>query len=265
MRQAVTVFAALALAGCATSYRPPRTPPPLEWSGPIAGLMPAPGATATFHDGEHAEGSVLAQLDVTHARTAIIAEEVEYRSAYGGRKVIAAGSPARAEQLTLFVSSTYNPNAVNMNAGLDPIEWCTTTTDAEVVCIFWEDGQARYMDLYTTAAPRLLVPYDASGMPGPIPFIEEQAVDFGPPLQQQLTIRNIDRRGVDLFLTVSQDGVVGRRVPLRANWNALMRHGAFPGHAFRLTPIGDPENPAGASLESFSLPAGERAPPRRQN
>lgn len=255
MRYTFILITALALAGCATSYRPPSGPPPVEWTGPIAGLRPADGATPTFHAGEHVEGSVLAEIDVTHARTARISEEVEYRSAYGGRKIIAAGTPARAEQLTLFVSNAYSTRSVNMNAAVDPIEWCTTTTDGEVVCIFWEDTQARYMDLYTSAAPRLLVPYDASGMPGPIPYIEEEAVDFGPPLQQRLIVRNINARGVELTLNVSQDGVVGRTGQLRANWNAIMRHSSFPGVAFRLTPVGEPNNPTAARLEVIPLNA----------
>lgn len=251
MRFKAVLFSGLLLAACATPYRPPSGTPPQVWTG-AAGLAPAPGVTAKLNETTLDKNGVIATLDVDHIRTGRIRDELRFRSAYGGEMVIAAGAPARAEQLTMFVSSTYNPTPVVVGAGNNPIEWCAQQVNGETVCIFWESpDRARYISTYTQTAPRLVLPYSAAGMVGPMPVIEEVEIDLGPPLQQRLVVRDWDRRGVDVWIQILQDGTVGRGDRLRFAWNDLVFVRSM-GISFRLEPMGPADRPTGVQVRGIT-------------
>lgn len=192
-------------------------------------------------------------VEVTHTRTARILNEIRYTSPFGAEIIIEAGSPARAEQLTLMMSSNYAPTPRYANGANDPIEWCTIPTDGQPVCIFWEgEEKARYISTYASAALHVVTPSGASGMVGPMPQIEEQDVDFGVTLTRDLIVEKWNRRGVDLLIRVLEDGVVGQARRRRVGWNQALLSVEF-GASFRLTPIGPAERPTGVNVEIIPL------------
>lgn len=253
MRTLVLLATLTVLGACATPYSPPSTPAPPEWMG-AAGLAPIQGAVGRLNQAALTEGGVIASIDVDHVRTARIRDELRYKSPYGGDMVIAAGTPARAEQLTMFVSSTYQPVPVAVGENNNPIEWCARQVNGDTVCIFWEaPDRARYVPTFTDRAPRLVTPFKASGMIGPMPVIVESKVDLGPPLQQQLVVRDWDREGVDVTLQVLENGVVGHGSRQRIEWNAPVTSSTMR-VAFRLEPIGPVERPTGVQVRAVQSP-----------
>ncbi|KCZ52648.1 hypothetical protein HY2_07860 [Hyphomonas pacifica] len=209
------IFALLAnVTACATTYTVPSEEAPPEWreDGKPMGFGPVEGSAKSF-PGTLKENDAMMEFLVENERTAIITDALEWTDPYGGTNIIPAGSPAYARQFSLQISSTYSFRK-NLNEHNNPIEWCVPRFDKkDAVCIFWEGSeQARYIET-SGGTPQNAKPLSPSGMVGPMPHIEEQAVDFEHPMKIQVV--------VDMFR--SDWITVATRVSEGDDWSSLGR------------------------------------------
>jgi hypothetical protein len=261
-KAAFGVFAlSIALSGCASTYQPPRTPPPAQWTG-VSGLENV-GAPKALPGLKHA-GDAFAAANVRFLRTGVLAETVETKTAFGGTMTLPKGSKAFATNYTLYVSANYGPSK-NAQPTNDPIEWCVITPNgfdgkkagSETACIFWEGPErSRYMQDYVVGG-FAFAPYvdigDAAGMPGPTPVFIEQPVDFGVPLTRELRILKVDAKTVRIGVVLSDGNksriMDQRSVRLPPGGEAVLgsafrfRRGADP-TAVEVSVIGSPEQAA---------------------
>jgi hypothetical protein len=102
---------------------------------------------------------------------------------------------------------------------------------AQMVCVFWEsETRARYFEDYDRGSFRY-APYfgSTSGMPGPVPKIEERAVDFGVTLRQQLKIMEIDKCGMRLAYVLTDGINISVEREDQPQWNDNQRINMFHG------------------------------------
>jgi TonB family protein len=201
LKQFALIIVALCGAGCATAYRAPsaKAPPPL-WSGQ-AGWEFLPAAVHV-NEGVRQPGDVIVEHDARLIRTGIVKEAIRMKNADGTELIIPKGAKAFAMNVTLLSG----PAAVSPE--MDAIDWCVFlpqgvsggATEAEAVCIFWESARrARYQVIQGgfVFLPSVSTP---SGIPGAVPQIEEQAVDFGLQFKRQVRMAKLDQGQVVLHL-----------------------------------------------------------------
>jgi len=191
------LLATLCLGSCAQRYHQPSTPPPSAWSGAF-GLEMVPG-TLKVNAGTLRVGDVLIEHEARFKRTGIVVATVKIKDAFGGDFILPQGALAYAMNY-----SVRGPIA----SKIDPIEWCVILphgingkdTEPETVCVFWEsDNRASYVETYIhDRRPFQTWFYDMHGMPGPVPVIAEQPVDFGKKFWFQLRILKIEDDGFRL-------------------------------------------------------------------
>jgi TonB family protein len=199
-------------AGCATAYRPPSVAPPPLWDGRSGWEIDA--GSRRVHEGVKQVGDALVEHDARLIRTGIVKEAIRMKNAYGTELIIPEGAKAFATNFTLITG----PRQVRQI--IDPIEWCVflpqgingRRAGAETVCIFWEtEQQARYDQDYQIGGfaflPSMVTP---SGMPGAVPKIEEQPVDFGVQFKRQIRIGEMTESGIT-FETGFSDGTHFKR------------------------------------------------------
>ena len=208
MLKKMMVFALMASAtACATTYRVPQQEAPPEWreDGKPIGFAPVEGSARSF-PGNLKEHGVIMEFDVENERTAIITNTLEWTGPFGGTNIIPAGSPAYARQFSLQQSSNYGSYfGKNLNAYNNPVEWCVPRFDkGDAVCIFWEGpDRARYIDT-SGGTPQNASPMSPSGMVGPMPQIQEQAVDFGHPMKVQLVVDTFRSNRITVAARISE-------------------------------------------------------------
>lgn len=171
----------LSTAGCATNYIPPPSAPPSElWDGESGWRVDAHSLRVS--EGVKQVGDVIVEHDAQLRRTGRIMETVRMKNAYGMDMIIPEGSMAYATNFTLLTG----PRRVAQQ--VDPIEWCAylprgidgTKPGSQTVCMFWENEQrARYTQEYEVGGFAFSPSPAPTGMPGPVPKIEEAPVDFG--------------------------------------------------------------------------------------
>jgi hypothetical protein len=225
MRKGLALVLLVSLQGCATSYRPPAQQPPEEWTG-VAGWEVL-ASTIKVHEGARRPGDTLMEYEVRPRRTAVVLETVQTKTAYGKDFIIPEGTKLFAENFTLVTRGGWWGEK-EIKQSVDPIEWCGVLphgTDgkqkgADTACLFWEGPtQARYMQQYKDGgfafSPRM---HDTSGMPGPVPKIKVQPVDFGVQILSKVRIVKMSPRRIELeFLRT--DGASEQRLELRTlNW-----------------------------------------------
>lgn len=205
----------LAVAACATPYRPPSGPIPAQWSGP-GGMEAVPG-TAVFFDGVAEEESVLMEHEIVYRRTARVKNTVQTSTAYGNDLVVPEGSIAYAMTFSIFKRVGYAP-AHRVGAENDPTEWCIILEKGAsgkddqpgLYCLFWEsENSARYIKSYSDFVYSPLMFGEANGMSGPVPELVEQPVELDVTLKKQLFITDINDKRVKVA-TRETDGT-GRR------------------------------------------------------
>jgi hypothetical protein len=216
-RSAWVLVAAAFVASCATDYVPPREPPPPGWQG-ASGFrdLEAP----RFAAGVKHAGDTVVSVAIGFARTGILAETVETRSAYNAPRIFPKGSKAYATNYTLIRQN--GRRTENLQKDIDPIEWCIVVPDgfdgqkggSQTGCIFWETAErSRYMDDFTSGgfafSPMIDNRGSAAGMTGPVPTIIEQPVDFGVSLRRELRVVAVKKDGVTVAQFLS-DGTNSR-------------------------------------------------------
>ncbi|MFC4311918.1 hypothetical protein ACFPN2_22745 [Steroidobacter flavus] len=207
----------LGSAGCATNYLPPQAPPPPLWDGESGFRVDA--HSLRVNEGVKRPGDVIVEHDAQLKRTGLVLETVRLRNPYGVEMIIPEGAKAFATNFTL----TTGPRRVAQE--INPIEWCAflprgindKKPGPQSVCIFWENEQrARYTEseVGEFAFQPGLPP---TGMPGPVPKIEEAPVDFDLDFTRRLRIGAIGADTVTLELTVT-DGTASS-YPSRETYN----------------------------------------------
>jgi hypothetical protein len=249
MRTALSIMLiATGLTACATPYRPPTEPPPAQWTG-ASGWEPVAG-TQKIYEGTHKQGDVLFEFVLKPRRTGTVVETVQTKTAYGKDFIIPKGTPVFAENFTLVTHGGWTGKEIKQP--IDPIEWCAVLphgtdgkqTGSDTACLFWEGpNQARYMQDYRNGGfgynPAY---YDTSGMPGPVPQINDTPVDLGVEVKQQLRIVKLDDRRIEMqsYLT---DGTSDRQISRErpAYWGKSRSIKFTVGDMkFQLAPAGDP-------------------------
>jgi hypothetical protein len=93
----------------------------------------------------------------------------------------------------------------DMNAYNNPIEWCVPRFDkGDAVCIFWEGSdRARYIDT-SGGTPLNASPTSPSGMVGPMPQVQEQAVDFGHQMKIQVIVDTFRSNRITVATRISE-------------------------------------------------------------
>lgn len=191
----------LGISGCATPYIPPTVPPPALWDGEAGWQVDAHSLRVS--EGSKRVGEVIVEHDAQLRRTGLIKETVRLKNAYGTDMIIPEGAKAFATNFTL----TTGPRQVRQN--IDPIEWCAVLPrgidgnkpGAQTVCILWENEQrARYNEDYRVGGFVFLPVLSPSGMPGPVPKIEEAPVDFGARFTRRLRVAAMTNETVTLEL-----------------------------------------------------------------
>jgi len=219
MRTALSItLMAVGLQACATPYRPPTEPPPPQWTG-TSGWEPVAG-TQKIYEGAHKQGDVLYEFALKPRRTGTVVETVQTKTAYGKDFIIPKGTLLFAENFTLVTQGGWSGNK-EIKQAIDPIEWCAVLphgtdgkqTGSDTACLFWESpDRARYMQDFRNGGfgynPAY---YDTSGMPGPVPQIDDTPVDLGVEVRQQLRIVQLDNKRIEMqsYLT---DGTSDRRI-----------------------------------------------------
>jgi hypothetical protein len=210
VRKGLTIGLLIGLAGCATPYRPPTEQPPPEWTGD-SGWKIRPD-TIRVHEGAHRPGDVLMEYELKAAQTAVVLETVRTKSAYGKDFIIPAGTKLFAENFTL-VWRTGWAGQKQVEQAIDPIEWCAVLPNgidgkqpgSDTACLFWETPtQARYTQGFRNGGfgyhPRM---FDTSGMPGPVPKIKVQPVDFGVHIMRQIRVAKLGPARAELESVLS--------------------------------------------------------------
>jgi hypothetical protein len=208
---------ALFTAGCATNYVPPQAPLPALWDGESGWRVDA--HSLRLNEGVKRVGEVIVEHDAQLERTGLIMETVRLRNAYGTEMIIPEGAKAFATNFTL----TTGPRRVAQE--INPIEWCAFLPQGingkkpgpQSVCIFWENEQrARYTEAEVgefAFQPGL----PPTGMPGPVPKIEEAPVDFGLHFTRRLSVGTVTDETITLEITFS-DGTTSSH-PVRETYN----------------------------------------------
>lgn len=207
LKKMMIVALMASVSACASTYRVPREEAPPEWreDGKPIGFMPIEGSAKSF-PGNHKEHGVIMEFAVENERTAIITNTLEWTGPFGGSNIIPAGSPAYARQFSLRMSSNYGSYfGKDMNAYNNPIEWCVPRFDkGDAVCIFWEGSdRARYIDT-SGGTPLNASPTSPSGMVGPMPQVQEQAVDFGHQMKIQVIVDTFRSNRITVATRISE-------------------------------------------------------------
>jgi hypothetical protein len=221
MRKGVALLVLVTLQACATPYRPPTEQPPEEWTGDAGWEVLA--ATIKVNEGTRRPGDTLMEYEVRPRRTAVILETVQTKTAYGKDFILPEGTKLFAENFTL-VSYTGVWGNKRVEQAIDPIEWCAVLphgTDgkqkgADTACLLWETPtQARYQQQYRDGgfafSPRMTT---TSGMPGPVPKIKVQPVDFGVQILSKVRISRMSSKRIELEF-IRTDGTSEQQIELR--------------------------------------------------
>jgi hypothetical protein len=196
----------LGTAGCATQYIPPTVPPPALWDGEAGWQTDAHSLRVS--EGIKRVGDVIVEHDAQLLRTGIVTETVRLKNAYGTDMIIPEGTKVFATNFTLMTG------AQRVRQNIDPIEWCAVLPQgvdgkklgAQTVCIFWENEQrASYNENYEVGGFSFSPLLTPSGMPGPVPKIEDAPVDFGLRFTRRLRIAAMTNETVTLEI-VYHDG-----------------------------------------------------------
>jgi TonB family protein len=176
--------------------------------------------TVKVHEGTRRPGDVLIEYGLKPRRTAVVVETVRTKSAYGKDFIIPEGTRLFAENFTLVTREGWAGQKQNKQA-IDPIEWCAVLphgvngkqAGSDTACVFWEGPtQARYMQEFGNGGfgfrPRM---FGTSGMPGPVPKIKVQPVDFGVEIVSQLRVAKVSSKRVELEVVLT-DGTSEQRV-----------------------------------------------------
>ena len=208
------------LEGCATPYRPPTEPPPAEWTGDSGFEVQAD--TIKVYEGARRPRDVLIEYGVQFRRTAVVLETVQTKDAYGRDFILAEGTKLFATNFTL-TSQTGVWGNKQLRQSVDPIEWCAVLphgvdgkqADSDTACLFWESPtQARYMQDFRNGGYRFNPEFiGTAGMPGPVPKIKVQPVDFGVAIVAQVRLVKVNAKRVELEVVMS-DGTSERRTEL---------------------------------------------------
>jgi TonB family protein len=199
-RIATLLMSTLVLGACATPYVPPVVPPPPSWNG-AWGLEVR---NMKVHEGDHGVGAVLSESELLLRRTGTILETVQMKNAYGTDLIIPQG--------TKVFATNYTHVSFAQQQRIDPIEWCALLpkgidgkqSGSQTVCAFWEaPDRARYIQTYGVDEFPFQQRFSTSGMPGPVPKIEEAPVDFGVRITSQVRVEELDAKGVVLQRVLS--------------------------------------------------------------
>lgn len=207
MKKLMPLLCVATLASCASPYvaPPPDLKPPALWSGEAKHitLSDSPGLIR----GIRKQGEVFYEERTDVTRTGTILDEIKYKDPFGKEIIIPKGTLVHAKQLSVMqtYSGGYTPTTTtNLNAKNDPIEWCYSIP-IESACIFWEgETAARYISMYAISR-RNLIGFNASGMRGPMPNIEESSTVYGGPIIIKFRISQISGTGIEITRTI-QDG-----------------------------------------------------------
>ncbi len=218
MKKIFSIPSLLILSACATPYVPPAltSTPPAVWSGTasISKLADSPG----YSFGIKKVGDNIYEEWSETTRNGFIADEIHYRNPFGKEIIVPAKTIVHAEQLSVTRVTTYGgirTGQTNLNQEIDPIEWCFKL-EKQASCIFWEgETRARYIDMYPLSQ-RIFFGFNANGMIGPMPKIEEAKVDFGGPIRFYERIEKIDNNGIQIN-TYSKDGNEIERLSSKGN------------------------------------------------
>ena len=217
MRRTILVLLlAAAATGCATPYKPPSEPAPPGWTG-VSGMKRL--GPILYRSGVFKAEGVVSSMAVAYVRTGVLAEPVKLMTAYGGTMRLPEGSKAYATNYGVVTRQPGGPrNEAPRFTG--PIEWCIIVENGfdglsgvQTACAFWESPQrARYIDDSTDGG----LPFEpyitiggTAGMPGSVPKITEQPVDFGVALKREVKIRKVNARTLTLHVMLT-DGVNSR-------------------------------------------------------
>jgi hypothetical protein len=207
------VAAALCVGACATTYTVPSVRAPVEWTG-AAGVEPV-ADTLEVYEGDHLNGDTLLRWQVEHVRTGRLVQDAIYGDSDREQFTLSAGTPVYAMQYAMQRVTTYGgvqTGSHNLNAGNNPIEWCALPTTGEPVCMFWEaPDRALYIEA-NGGMPLVANIRSPEGLPGTVPVVVEEAVDFGNPLFMEVRIVRVGRRNVQLATRVT-DGTESQAVP----------------------------------------------------
>jgi TonB family protein len=213
---------ALGCSSCATPYLPPTVEPPPLWSGQSGWQFDA--ASVRVNEGVKKPGEIIVEHETRLIRTGIVKEAIRMRNEFGTPLIIPEGAKAFATNFTLVTGVS------QVRQKIDPIEWCVFLPQgingsgggAETVCIFWEsEQQARYSQDFQVGGFSFLPSMDSpAGMPGVVPKIEEQPVDFGRQFKRQILISKITEKDVTLQFVYSDETNSKLLREGTLNWNA---------------------------------------------
>jgi TonB family protein len=171
-------------------------------------------ASIQVNEGTRTVGDVIVEHDAYLKRTGVVKEAIAMKNAYGTDILIPEGTKAFAVNFTLV--SGYQ----RVRQRIDPIEWCVylpkgingRRDGAETVCAFWESEQrARYdQDFQVGGFAFLPSLYSPAGMPGVVPKIQEEPVDFGVRFKHQIRVAKMTDKAVTLE-TFFSDGTHSKR------------------------------------------------------
>lgn len=247
------LLAAISAGGCTTIYQPPKEPPPALWQGRAdlseEGSGPAVAATGTVRP-----GGVVVSRPYVYARTGRLAEPVAIPNSVGTSTTVPAGTPAYAQQFSLYRSERrggVSGPAYNLNADIDPIEWCVAPESGGSWCAFWE-GNGRVRGIPSdNPGRRLANPRRADGNGGPAPVITESDTDTVGPVQVALVLTGLSDKGSDLSLQM-RDGEASRELlalPALSAWDTEGRvEVPFEGRRVVLTRVGPAAAPTGVTV-----------------
>jgi hypothetical protein len=212
MKNRISMMAiAVVFTACATEYIPPREMPPANWLGD-SGVANIAGTERVF-EGPLGVDGVVAERQLHLMRTGTMTGTVQTKTPYGKDLIIPAGTKVFAENWTLMQGTIYGVGGKRQEN--DPIEWCAPldhgtdgkSKESMTVCMFWETPErARYMESSLIGGYQFQpLITQTSGMPGPMPVIEDKAVDFGKALKFQMRISKITPTGF-LLQDILTDG-----------------------------------------------------------
>lgn len=209
----VVSLSLLLITACATPYQGIKEPAPKGWTGAngFNNLID----TAQSFEGKRTEGDPIVEFETAHRRTALVAQTVKLKTAFGGDLIIKQGYPAYAVDFSVRKTIGSSSYGTDMQAGYNPIEWCIILKDGangkgdkpDLYCLLWESSKsARYIKSSSNYMYNPTLIGEANGMSGAVPTFIEQDVDFGVTLKRRISIRSINKQRISLVVTET-DGV----------------------------------------------------------
>ncbi len=236
------------IVACASPYIPPKAIPPTQWAGEAK--FEYQRSTVTTGGSKLVVGDTALKGIVNFSRMAVISEDAETSTAFGGRLIFPKGMPVWGIQYTNFILDRKESDMVDSQADNNPIEWCGVlpkgsdgkAEEPEIYCLFWEaKNQARYIKGYFNKDSIKYIPsyISKSGMAGPMPKIIEINEDLGVSLESELTVMKINKAGIKLLETLRSGEQVRKYKDYYWRWSDSENIHEHMGLRFKLIPSKD--------------------------